>query len=85
MGAGFSGIAAEDAVAAVVPAEVGQRQENLPRISDDAGLEVLFCGAGSGEQRGQIVVTAADQAERQVARNGPARPQICLLYTSRCV
>ena len=63
MRAGFSGIAAESAIAAVVAAEVGQWEENLARVGDDAGLEVISCGAGGGEKRGQIVVTAVDQAQ----------------------
>ncbi len=67
MRAGVSGIAAESAVAAVVAAKIGQRQENFSRVGDDAGLEVIFCSAGGGEQRGQIVVGAADQAQGQVA------------------
>ena len=83
MRAGISGIAAEGAVAAVVAAEIGQRQKDLPRIGDDTGLEVFSCGAGGGQQRGQIVVTAADQAQRQVARDGrrPVERPLVLPHT----
>ena len=70
MRAGFSGVAAEGAVAAIVAAKIGQWKENLSRISDDARLEVFFGGEGGGQQRGKIVVATANQAQSQVARSG---------------
>ena len=76
MRAGFSGIAAEGAVAAVVTAEIGQRQKNLSRIGDDAGSEVFFRGACRREQSWEVVVAAVDQAQGQVARDGRTRPEI---------
>jgi hypothetical protein len=82
--AGFSGIAAEGAVAAVVAAKIGQRQENLPRVGDDAGLEVFFGGASGPEQRGKIVVATADQAQGQFARDGRSGPQIVQFRRARC-
>ncbi len=72
----FLGVAAEGAVTAVVAAKIGQRQKNLPRVGDDAGLEVFFCGAGGGEQRGEIVVIAANQVQGKVARDGRTGLQI---------
>jgi hypothetical protein len=60
--AGFSGVAAEGAVAAIVAAQIRQRQKNFSRVCNNTGLEGVSCGAGGSEHGGQIVVTAADQA-----------------------
>ena len=86
MRAGISGIAAEGAVAAVIAAKIRQRQEDFSRIGDDAGLEVFFCGAGRGEQRGKIVVTAADQPAGPGRGDGRSRAvvRLVLLRTMRC-
>ena len=87
---GLSRVASENAVAAVVTAKIGQRQEDLPRIGDDAGFEIISRGACGGEQRRQIVVTAADQAQRGYARdgspraNGPERRDACRTPIWRC-
>ena len=61
---GVAGIAAIGAVSAVVAAEVGERDENLARVGDDAGTELLFQRARSGEQFGQKVVIAGQQLDR---------------------
>ncbi len=55
MGAGLAGIAAEDAIAAVVPAEVGEGEEDLAGIGDNAWLEALFDLAGGGKQYRKFV------------------------------
>ena len=52
VGARFPRVAAEGAVAAVVTAEVGEREEDLARIGDDAGLKALFEGRGGRKQSG---------------------------------
>ncbi len=46
--AGVAGIAAEGAVSAVIAAEIGEREKNFARVSDDAGFEALFGGARGG-------------------------------------
>src|ERR1700722_616426 len=61
--AGVSGIAAEGAVSAVIAAEIGQREEDLTRVSDDAGFEAFFGGASGGEKFGKLAVGAADEAQ----------------------
>ena len=48
MRAGLAGVFAEGAVAAVVAAEIGERDENFSRVGDDAGLELVFCGVRGG-------------------------------------
>ena len=72
MRAGVAGIAAEGAVSAVVAAEIGQRQEDLARVGDDAGPEALFGGVGGGEKFGKIVVGAANELQSSLARDGDA-------------
>src|SRR5262249_1217466 len=48
VGAGLAGVALEGAVAAVVAAEVGQGEEDLPGVGDRAPL------AGVAERRGRV-------------------------------
>ena len=43
-------ISAEDTVAAVIAAEIGERDENFSRISDGLGLEPLFGSNGGSQQ-----------------------------------
>ena len=69
-GTRLAGIATKYAVAAIVTAKIGQRDENFARISNDARLKTLFGGAGGGEKVGQFSVTAAHQADRNIARPG---------------
>src|SRR5437667_11856740 len=38
----FSGIAAESAIATVIPAKVGEREENLARIGNHSRLELFL-------------------------------------------
>ena len=83
MRSGFSGIAAESAVTAVVAAEIRQRQENLPRVGDDTGFEVFFCGARRPDQRWKISVTAAYQPQGQFARDGRTGAQIVQFRRTR--
>ena len=66
--AGFAGIAAEDAVAAIVAAQVGQRDEDFARIGDDAGLEALLEFQGGGEESGEFVVRATQELAGALAR-----------------
>src|SRR5579863_8159461 len=56
----ISRIAAEGAVSAVVTAEIGQRQEDLTRVSNDAGFEAFLGGTRGGEKLGKVVVRTAD-------------------------
>ena len=76
MRAWLAGIATEDAVAAVVSAKIGQRQEHFPRVGDEAGFEVIPGFPGGGQQRGEILVMATDQAQSLVARDGRARAKV---------
>src|SRR5712675_356284 len=75
--AGFAGIAAKGAVAAVVATKIGQRQENFARVGDDAGLEALFGGTGGSKKFGQVIVMAADQAQCGIACNRKSGAQLC--------
>jgi hypothetical protein len=76
VGAGIGGITAEGAVSAVVPAEIREREENLARVGDDAGLESFFGGAGGGQEFGQIGVGAGDELKSGGTGDGDARADI---------
>jgi hypothetical protein len=52
----LAGIAAEDAVAAIIAAEVGQGDKDFARISDNAWLEALLGRQSGGEESGKFVV-----------------------------
>ncbi len=56
--AGLSWIAAKGAVAAIVPAQVRQRQKHFSRISDDARLEPFFGGPRRFEQLRKFMIAA---------------------------
>jgi hypothetical protein len=75
MRAWVGGIAAEGTVAAVIAAEISQRQEDFARVGDCAGLEVFFCRSGRREQCGQVVLVATDQPQGQAARDWCSRSQ----------
>jgi hypothetical protein len=45
----LSGIPAKDAIAAVVAAEIGKREKDLSRVSNDAGFKALLGSAGCGQ------------------------------------
>ena len=68
MGARIAGIAPEGAVAAIVAAQVGQRQEDLAGVGHHGGLEALFCGARRAQEPGKIFIGAADPLARSLAR-----------------
>ena len=74
--AGFAGIAAEDAVAAIIAAQVGQRDEDLTRIGDDPGLEALLGCKRGGEEGGEFVVRAVKKLACPLAGNGQAVAQL---------
>jgi len=75
--AGFAGIAPEGAIAAVVATEIGKGKENFARVGNDARLEALFGDAGGSKKFGEIVVVAADQAQRGIARNRKSGAKLC--------
>ena len=66
--AGFAGIAAESAVAAIVAAQVRQGDEDFARIGNDAGLEPLLEFQGGGEKCREFIVRAAQQQASSLAR-----------------
>ena len=65
--AGVAGIAAEDAITAVVATKIGQWEKNFAGVRDDAGLEALFGGASRSKESGEVVVGAANEAEGGLA------------------
>ena len=69
MGPGLAGIAAESAVATIVPAQIREWQEHFPRVSDDAAFEVFLGSAGSRQKFGQAVVRTPNQAQSQSSGN----------------
>src|SRR5690242_9861845 len=69
MRAGLAWIAAKPTVSAIISAKIGQGDENLARIGDDAGLEPLFGGASGSQQAGQVGVGAGNQAESPLPGN----------------
>ena len=76
MRARLARIAAEGAVSAVVAAKIRQRKKDLAGISDNAGLEAFLRCACRHEQCGQFIVTALDQAQGALARDGFARTKV---------
>ena len=61
MMSGIAGITPEDAVAAIVAAEIRERDENFLRVGDDAGFESLFRGPRRGRQLLEEIIVAAQQ------------------------
>ena len=64
---GFAGVAPEDAVAAIITAQVRQRDEDFARISDDAGLEALLELQGCGKKIWQFIVRAMQELASPLA------------------
>src|ERR1700721_331846 len=74
MCAWFAGIAAEGAISAVVPAEIGQRKKYLARVCNDAGIEALFDGTGGDKKFGKLVFGTANEVQRRSAEKGNPGP-----------
>ena len=72
---GIAGIAAKCAISAIVAAEIGQGNENLAGIGDDAGLESLFCGARRSEKLGQVGIGAAQSVASAAAAKSARRAE----------
>ena len=82
--AGLAGIAAEGAIAAVVATEVGERNKNLARIGNDAGLKRCLASMAADKQRGKIVVRTADQLASIFSRKRHSGSAVRLHTNSRC-
>ena len=67
MRARIGGIAAESAVAAVIAAQVGERQKDFARIRDRVWTEALFCRTGRTQQLRQFFISRAHEPAGQLA------------------
>src|ERR1700720_285070 len=64
---GFAWVAAEDAVAAIITAQVRQRDEAFARIGENAGLEALLELQGCGEKIWEFIVRATQELASSLA------------------
>ncbi len=67
MRARLTGIAAVGTVAAIIAAQIRQRDENFSRIGNDAGTILLLQSASGGQQFGESFAFAAQQLHSNVA------------------
>ena len=83
MSAGITRIATEDAVSAIVTTEVGQGDEDLPRVGDYAWLESFLRSAGGVQDLGKRFVVAGEQTACRRSRKWRAAPCLCQIQCQR--
>ncbi len=60
-------IPSKDAIAAIIPAEIGERDKDFTGVGNDVWLEALLSRDRSGKERGEFVVARANQLAGQRA------------------
>ena len=68
MRARLARVAAENAIPAIVAAQIGEREEHFAGIADYRRFEPVFYFDGCGKKRRQVTVFNAEQLAGKVAR-----------------